>query len=250
MLINYYRDHGYAMGHKIGFFSGLVGGRKQDVLPSGVTFPESAKNTKLWNRWFRYLMMDQWVVFFIGAMIGMFVPSVLAVALTRLPGAGAPSTGNMPVYMATELGKQSSFLFPFILLLGAMVLFKTQTTILEMLIRNTTDTAIAVNPRLRKWISGDPRKFYYALALAFIVLIGIVIHLALPTDLLRISANMANLAAIIYPLVLIYLNIKLPKPARAQWWSILILLLNVLFFGFFFVNFVTLILTGAPLVKF
>ena len=71
------------------------------------------------------------------------------------------------------------------------MLFKTQTTLLEMLIRNTTDTAIAASPRLRAWIGGDPRKFYYILAVAFIVVIGIIIHMALPTKLLQYSANMA-----------------------------------------------------------
>lgn len=250
MLINYYRDHGYAMGHNVGFFSGLVGGTKQEVLPSGVTFRESVQNSRTWRRWFRFLLTDQWVVFFTGALIGMFVPSVLAVALTQLPGAGAPSAANMPVYIATELGKQADFFFPFILFLGLLVLFKTQTTVLEMLIRNTTDTALALSPRLRQWIGGDPRKFYYLLACAFIVCIGIIIHLALPTELLQISANMANLASMIYPFVLIYLNTKLPRPARARWWSIVILVMNVLFFGFFFVNFVALRLTGHPLVVF
>jgi hypothetical protein len=250
MLINYYRDHGYGMGHKVGFFSGLIGGQKQDVLPSGVTFRESAANTKTWNRWFRFLLIDQWVVFFTGAMIGMFVPSVLAVALAVTPGAAEPTAANMPVYVATELGKQVPWLFPFILILGAVILFKTQTTILEMLIRNTTDAAIAVSPGLRAWIGGDPRKFYYILAAVFIIVIGIIIHQALPTQLLQYSANMANLAALIYPIVLIYLNSKLPRPARAAWWSYLFLLLNVLFFGFFFINFLAVQLTGAPLVTF
>ena len=82
MLINYYRDHGYAMGHKVGFFSGLFGGQKQEVLPSGVTFRETPDNARIWNRWFRYLLIDQWLVFFVGAIIGMFVPSILVVALS------------------------------------------------------------------------------------------------------------------------------------------------------------------------
>lgn len=60
MLINYYRDHGYGMGHKVGFFSGLIGGQKQKILPSGVTFRESDANTKTWNRWFRFLVIDQY----------------------------------------------------------------------------------------------------------------------------------------------------------------------------------------------
>jgi len=36
----------------------------------------------------------------------------------------------------------------------------------------------------------------------------------------------------------IYLNRQLPKPARLKWWSYVALLLNVVFFGYFFINFV------------
>jgi hypothetical protein len=250
LLINYYRDHGYGMGHKIGFFAGLVGGARQEVLPSGVTFPESERNTRVWNRWFRYLTMDQWLVFFVGAMIGMFVPSVLVQSLASQPGAAVPTSANMPVYAATELAKQAAFLFPLVLFIGSLVLFKTQTTVLEMLIRNTTDATIAVSPRLRRWISGDSRRAYYGIAVAFIIVISILIHLALPTDLLILSGNMANLASIIYPFVLIYLNRKLPRPARARWWSSAVLVLNVLFFGFFFINSAVALVTGRPLVTF
>jgi hypothetical protein len=154
LLINYYRDHGYGMGRQIGFFSGLVGGQKQEVLPAGVTFPESKRNTAIWTRWYHYLKMDQWLIFFGGAMVGMLVPSVLVRWLATQPGAATPTSANMPVYAATELAKQSAWLYPLVLIIGALILFKTQTTILEMLTRNTTDTAIAVSPRLRGWISG------------------------------------------------------------------------------------------------
>ena len=97
-----------------------------------------------------------------------------------------------------------------------MILWKTQTTILEMRVRNTADSAIAVSPRLREWMAGDPLKFYYPMAVTLIVSIGIIIHLTLPTKLLQVSANMANLASIIYPLILIYLNSELPKATRGM----------------------------------
>lgn len=250
MLINYYRDHGYGMGHRVGFLSGLIGGRKQDVLPTGVTFPESAANGRTWRRWFRFLLVDQWGVFFTGAMVGMFVPGVLAVALAMKPGAAEPTAANMPVYVAAELGKHAPWLFTFTLLLGALLLWKTQTTILEMLVRNITDMSLAVSPRLRAWIGDDPRKFYYLVAVSLVAIISVLIFQALPTQLLQVSANMTNLAAMIYPFVLIYLNRRLPRPARLAWWSYLVLIANVLFFGFFFVNFLAVQVTGTPLVAF
>jgi hypothetical protein len=49
---------------------------------------------------------------------------------------------------------------------------------------------------------------------------------------------------------MIYLNRQLPKPARIQWWSYLVLLANTLFFGFFFMNFVVMQATGTALFSF
>lgn len=250
MLINYYRDKGYAMGHRVGYISGLIGGEKTDVKIAGVTFRETERNANLWRRWWYYLKLDQWLVFFIGAMLGMFIPSLLVAHLASIPGAAEPSTANMPVFAAGELGRlYGKWLFYLTLAVGAFTLFKTQATILEMLIRNTADAAYSMFPKLHEWTGGDVRKFYYPLALAFVVIIGLIIHIALPTELLRISANMANFASLIFPLAMIYLNTKLPRPARASWWSILVLVLNTLFFGFFFFNFLSVFLTGNPIVR-
>ena len=47
-----------------------------------------------------------------------------------------------------------------------------------------------------------------------------------------------------------YLNSKLPKTARPRPWVNVVLVLNFLFFGFFFVNFVFDQLTGEALVQF
>jgi hypothetical protein len=54
----------------------------------------------------------------------------------------------------------------------------------------------------------------------------------------------------IFPLVMIYLNRRLPRPARSSTWSIILLVANVLFFGLFFINFILVELTGTVLVRF
>lgn len=251
MLINYYRDKGYGMGSRVGFLAGLIGGQKSEILPSGMTFSDSEKNAGLWRRWFRYLIIDQWAVFFVGAVIGMMVPCILVGYLSGLPTAAAPDQANIPVYAAVSLGKMyGPFLFYAVLLCGALTLFKTQCTIMEMIIRNTTDAALTMSGRFRKILGSDPRRFYYLFAALLVAAIGFIIHLALPTRLLVLSANMANLAALIFPPAMIYLNRKLPRPARPTWKGIFVLVLNSLFFGFFFLNFLVVELTGKPLVKF
>ena len=83
-----------------------------------------------------------------------------------------------------------------------------------------------------------------------IILISILIHIALPVDLIILSANLTNLASLFFPLAMIYLNRRLPRPARSTWRSTAVLLANTLFFGFFFLNFLCSKLTGTPLVRF
>jgi hypothetical protein len=131
-----------------------------------------------------------------------------------------------------------------------LVLFSTQLGIFEALVRNFTDAAHAVSPRLRKRIEDDPRRFYYPFMLVLLVIIAVILHLALPLQLIQWSANMSNLGALIYPFLLMYLNSKLPRPARPRPWHYVILGLNVLFFGFFFVNFVVEQVRGSPLITF
>ena len=85
--------------------------------------------------------------------------------------------------------------------------------------------------------------------LFLLVVISVILHLALPVNLVQWSANMSNLGALIYPFLLMYLNSRLPRPARPRPWHYVLLVANVRFFGFFFVNFVA-DFVGDPLVTF
>ena len=77
-----------------------------------------------------------------------------------------------------------------------------------------------------------------------------MLHFFQPTELIQISANMSNLGAVIYPFVFIYLNRRLPKAARPSKWAYAGLMANVVFFGFFFLNFVVEKVGGEALVTF
>ncbi|MEQ7128783.1 Nramp family divalent metal transporter [Actinopolymorpha sp. B11F2] len=247
-IMSHYRDKGYGMGHRVGFLSGLRGDRNA-VLASGITFPDDAKNRALWRRWYRLLLTDMWGVFFVGAMLGMLLPTLLMARAVEIRGEG-PTPETVPTFVADVLrGEYGTFVFYVALLMGVFVLFSTQLGIFEAMVRTTTDASHATSSKLRAWIEGDPRKFYYPFMILLLVIISIVIHLALPVGLVQWSANMANFGALIYPFMLIYLNRQLPKPARPRPWHTVILLLNVLFFGFFFVNFVA-DLVGEPLITF
>jgi hypothetical protein len=250
IIINHYREKGYGMGFRVGFIAALRG-KQEAMLAAGKVFPEDDRNGALWKRWFRYLLIDQWGVFFVGAILGMLLPCLLVSHLAGLPGAEKPTRANMPVYAATQLGELlGTGVFYWVLLVGFLILFTTQMNVFEALVRNFTDAAYATSARFRALIKDDPRRFYYPFMAVLACVIGVLIFQALPTQLVIVSANMANLAAVIFPLVIMYLNSKLPKPARITWWSYLVLSLNVLFFGFFFLNFVWMQAFAAPLIEF
>ncbi len=253
MFIGYYRDKGYGMGSRTGYISGLFGGQPGTLRVVGQTFAETPQNAALWKRWFRLLLVDQWGVYFIGCLLGMVLPSVLGGYMASLNGATGEAAARLdPVtFIAIVLGEHyGQLLAEWGLIIGFVILFSTQVVVLELLARNLTEGLFGLSARLRAWTHDDARRIYYPALVVIILLISLFIHFSLPTQLVVLSANLANFSALIFPLALIYLNRRLPRPARITWWSILALLANVIFFGFFFINFLALQITGTPLVRF
>lgn len=251
MFIGYYRDKGYAMGSGSGFFSGLFGGQVSPLRPVGRTFAENPENAAVWKRWFRMLLVDQWVVYFICVMIGMVVPSVLGGYLSTIAGGAPLDSLNAVTFTPMALGdRYGQLIAGWALMAGFVVMFTTQIVVLELLTRNLTEAVYVSSDTVRTWLGNDPRWLYYPVMLVLIVAISVFIHLSLPTQLSVISGNLSNFAAIIFPVGLMYLNRRLPRPARITWWSYLALAANVIFFGFFFLNFLVLQITGTPLVRF
>jgi hypothetical protein len=249
-FMNYYRDKGYGMGKRAGYIPALLSKEPSEVRPVGTTFRDTPENASRWRRWYRFLTLDMWVVFFPGALIGIFLPGILVRHLADETGT-APTEDTMPTYTADALrSTEGEFLFVWALVVGFFVFFSTQMVVFELLVRNFTDAMYGSSARFRSLVAGDPRRVYYPFMLVLLVVIGFIIFQALPTSLVQWSANMSNLAALIMPFALMYLISKLPGPARARWWSYLLLSLVVIFFGFFFINFFYDQVTGDALVTF
>jgi hypothetical protein len=238
VFMNYYRDKGYGMGGRAGFIPALLSREKGEVAPVGTTFRETPENAARWRRWYRFLTLEMWVVFVPGALIGLLMPGVLVSSLARRSGT-APEEATMPTYVASQLDQlgEPRIFYWWALLVGFLILFTTQLVVFEMLVRNFVDAMYGSSERFRRAIGGDPRRVYYPFMVVLAIVISIIIFQALPTELLQWAANMSNLAALIMPFALMYLISKLPRPAKAKWWSYVILLAVSIYFGFFFLNF-------------
>ncbi|HLF41463.1 MAG TPA: Nramp family divalent metal transporter, partial [Acidimicrobiia bacterium] len=248
IFLSHYRDKSYGMGHRVGFFTGLRG-EQSKVRSSGFTFPDDERNASVWRRWVRLLYLDMWGVFLTGAVVGMLLPTALMRHLTLSSGR-QPDRATVTTFAADVLGNQyGRGLFYLTLFVGFLILFATQLGIFEALVRNATDAA-NISPRIQEATGGDLRRFYFPFMVLLLVAIGFVLHFFQPTELIQISANMSNLGALIFPFVFIYLNRRLPKTARPTKSAYVGLMANVVFFGFFFVNFLVEKVSGSPLVTF
>src|SRR2546430_4585137 len=149
------------MGHRVGYIAGLVGGKQVEVRPSGMIFPEDPKNIARWKRWFKYLLIDQWAVFFVGALFGMMLPTMIVYQLRQT--SGAPVTDlNIPTYAADQLGLQfGPFLRTWALVVGFFILFSTQLGVFDLLSRQFVDGAHAISARFRRFTQGNPRRIYH-----------------------------------------------------------------------------------------
>jgi len=234
-LSNWARDKGYGMSSIVGFIPAAVGGKKVALAHSGSTFIPDAEALSRWRGWWRIVRVDQWGVYFTGAILGMMLPALLYV--TFVP-AGSDIRGlGIAAALAQAVATQKGAIFGGVIaILGVWLLFKTQLDILEAMTRGVTDILWAGSARIRAWRGGDVRVVYYSV-LAVITVWGILaLRLTQPIVLLALSANMAGIVFIISSLHLLYVNTRLlPLELRPPMWRRLALVALSLFYGMFLV---------------
>jgi hypothetical protein len=234
-LSNWARDKGYGMAERAGYIPSAVGGHKVHLAHSGFTFEAGDEAMHRWRGWWRIVWVDQWIVFCLGAILGMVLPALLYV--TFLPrGTNIESLG-ISAALADAIGARAGpLLAGVVAFLGAWILFKTQLDNLEGMVRAITDILWTGSRRVRTWRGGDVRAVYYTV-LTGVVLWGIVaLRLAQPIVLLKLGANVAGFIFIVAALHLLYVNTHLlPEHVRPPLWRRATLVAMALFYGFFVV---------------
>ena len=232
-LSNWARDKGYGMGSRVGHIGGALGGKKSHLADTGFIFVADDANLQRWRGWWRIVRVDQWGIFFVGALLGMMLPALLYV--TFVP-AGTDIKGlAISAVLAQTIGATAAPLLGLtVAVLGAWILFKTQLDCVEGMTRSITDILWTGSRRVRAWRGGDARAVYYAV-LAVVVAWGIIaLNLAAPVMLLQIGANIAGVIFTISGLHLLYLNTRvLPEALRPPMWRRVALVGMVLFYSYF-----------------
>ena len=232
VLSNWARDRGYGMGERAGYIAAAAG-PKVHLAHTGFTFAATAEAMERWRGWWRVVAVDQWAVFFAGAILGMVLPALMYVTFlprgTDIQGLGISAA--LASAVASRAGATAGVAIAF---LGAWILFKTQLDNLEGMVRAITDILWSGSRQVRAWRGGDVRAVYYTV-LAMLVVWGIIaLGLAQPIVLLKIGANVAGAVFVISAPHLLYVNTRLlPEHVRPPMWRRVALVAMTIFYGFF-----------------
>ena len=237
-LSNWARDKGYGMGKVAGFISGAIGGEKSHLSHTGFKFEPTPDAMQRWQGWWRLVRADQYVVFFVGAMLGMLMPALLYV--TFVPQGSDIRGLGIAAALAHAINDARGPIFGgAIALMAAWVLFKTQLDLFEGLIRQITDILWTGSSRIRAWRGGDVRLVYYGVLIISVLWGLIALRMAQPIFLLQIAANMGGLTLAIAALHLLYINTHyLPVILRPSMPRRVGLVLLAIFYGAFVVRWI------------
>ena len=235
-LSNWARDKGYGMGKVAGFIPGAIGGEVRQLAHTGFKFSPTPEAMNRWRGWWRLVRADQYVVFFVGAMLGMLMPALLYV--TFVPEGSDIRGLGVAAALAHAIADARGPIFGgAIALMAVWVLFKTQLDLFEGMVRQVTDILWTGSPRLRQWRTRDVRVVYYGVLIVAVLWGLIALRMAQPIFLLQVAANVGGLTLAITSLHLLYINTKyLPVELRPSMPRRVGLVLLSIFYGVFVVR--------------
>lgn len=234
---NWFRDKGFGMGGVVGYIPAIIGGRKVSLTHQGKVFPLTSENKRRWNEWWKFVALDQYGLWALGCFLGIGLPALLT--LQFIPaGTEFKNQFGIAVYQAQYLAwaTNSDFMWFITLLVGFWILYSTQLGVTDAFVRIVTDIIWSGSRQARGWQSGDIRFVYYGV-LSLFTLWGVYILLTglKPLLLVLLGANMAGLNFVFLGLHTLYINRKfLPVELRPPLWREIVVLLAVVFYGFFF----------------
>ena len=237
-ISNWYRDKGYGMGGKVGYIPAAIGGKEVHVSHVGKIAPQTEENLNRFKGWWKLLNIDQWFVFYGGAMMGMFLPGILYVG-TLPRGQKLPAWGIAASTASGLIQQMGNFGWFLALFFGFWILYSTAISNVDLVVRQTTDMLWSSVEGVRRWAKADIRKVYYTLLVVFFVWGIAFVNITLPIIIFAISANIANFTMALSAILTIRVQKKfLPKEYRGGTFRVVMLSLNLLFFGFFFCVFI------------
>lgn len=213
----YLRDKGIGMGARLPVLLNPFRQREETVAQQGYLFTDSEENRRRFRDWFRFVVLDQTLYFWLLNTFTMllFIFGALAVLYPQglVPQAGRVIWDEAMV-LADSMGPAGRYTF---LAVGVATLFSTQVVIVDGMGRSLADI-FATSFRFG---AGAPHAKWYAWMVLFVIGMGILLTVSMEyggiTELGFIfnSAYIGGFAMAVYTPLLLWMNLRhLPPSAR------------------------------------
>lgn len=232
----YIKEKGYGMGKYAGRITSILTGKAEDIKLEGASFEMTKENLTRFQKWWRLINLEHAIVFWA---TGAFAICILALlAYVAAYGTATPAGGiDFVLHEAFAIGSRISPIAGTVfLVLGGLMLFSTQMTVLDATSRIMSENLLIIK---KNWDHKNLPKIYYSFLWAQI-LVGVIIfttNLREPLTLLIIEAVINAGAMFVHIGLTTLLNYKLlAKEIRISPARLVIIIFAFLFFGYFTVR--------------
>ena len=232
----YLREKRIGMGARMPTLMSAAHAHETKEMDTGYVYPDTPENRKRFRTWFRYVVADQVMFFWLLGSFTMFLFIFGALAVLHPIGL-VPDRGSLVWDLATiledSMGTSGRYIF---LIVGMAALFSTQLGGVDGGSRIFSDL-LHTNFKFGKWFKLDQ---WYLILVSTTMIIGTFSVWFFDRydigglDFLFISALMGGFAMAVYVPLLLYMNLThLPKSARPGWINIFFMVLaSAMYIGF------------------
>lgn len=223
----YVKEKGYGMSRQSGQITTVPVGREIKADLGGEVFSQTPENIARFKVWWRRINGEHGIVFWGTGVLVMLLLMLLAYSTVF----GQAEVGTSIKFVLMEARVMGSLGFVFLLSVSVM-LFGTQFAVYGSNARIATENLALIVPKTK--IHHLSRYFYGFLWLQ--ILAGILIlgaGFTEPLSLVVMGAVLNALAMCVYSVLILKLNLDLPRAVRPVWWRVVIVGLAGLLYGGF-----------------
>ncbi len=231
---NWVRDKGLGMGAKMPKVVSPFTGEEVAAPTTGYFFRRDEENMRRWRGWWKVANREQFWTFFVIGAIALLVFMTLTFVHVGVGATDAESFDFINVQGEALQADQGNWLGTVFWLIGSVVLFSTNLTVVDMIGRLTAD--VLKTTSLRENEQWSESRLYFITVWAMILFGSIILLVGVdqPLLLLVIASALNGLVMFVYSVLLLQLNrFTLPREIGLGGFRLVAIMWAVLFYGFF-----------------
>jgi hypothetical protein len=231
---NWVRDKGLGMGARLPKVVSPFTGEEVAAPTTGFMCRRDEANMRRWRAWWKVADREQFVTFFVIGLVALLTFMMLTYSTIGVGNTDEESFDFIRAQGEALGDQQGEWLSTLFWLIGTVVLFSTNLTVLDMVGRITAD--VLKTGALRDSARWSESRIYFVVVWTMIVFGSVILLSGVdqPLILLVIASSLNGLVMFVYSALLIKLNRgTLPAEFRTGGVRLGALVWAVLFYGFF-----------------